>query len=388
MKISFKVALATAASIMAATAYAEEFNVGIQLPLTGPLALAGTEMYQGIQVSADLFKRQHPKHKIKLIVIDDESAPAKAVAAVEKLASQGVVAIAGSANSNTAGPASETANKAGLVYITSGGTSDDMVNRGLKKFFRISNTPGYAAGLIGLFSDMGVKSISVVYSTKDATTDLANKVKAGLEPKGVKMTMHAFDPAVTDFKPIINKIKLQDHSQAIAMIGYENDYVGILRAAKVLKPDVKAIAGAWALATPKMAASFPDLMPNVYGAAVLPFPASYDTPDGKEFAETFKRMFNTTSTYHSQTSFVYSQLLFDAILRAHEAGTLDKGGLAEEIRKSKVDKTLLGSVKFDSKGDNPNYQAHMGQFQQNGNIAIVWPKEYATEKINFPKVPW
>ena len=44
----------------------------------------------------------------------------------------------------------------------------------------------------------------------------------------------------------------------IAMIGYENDYVGILRAAKVLKPDVKAMVGVWSLATSKMQDDFPN----------------------------------------------------------------------------------------------------------------------------------
>jgi branched-chain amino acid transport system substrate-binding protein len=82
------------------------------------------------------------------------------------------------------------------------------------------------------------------------------------------VTAHAFDPAISDFKPIINKIKLQDKPEVIAMIGYENDYVGILRAARVLKPAVKAMVGVWSLATPKMAADFPDLVPNVYGTAV------------------------------------------------------------------------------------------------------------------------
>jgi len=28
--------------------------------------------------------------------------------------------------------------------------------------------------------------------------------------------MHTFDPAITDFKPIVNKVKLRDRSEAIA----------------------------------------------------------------------------------------------------------------------------------------------------------------------------
>lgn len=388
MKKSFALTLTLAMAAMAGICHAEEFKVGVQLSLTGPTALAGNEMHRGIQAAAEVFNQQHPKHRIRLIAADDESNPAKAVAAVEKLASQGVVSIIGSTTSNLAGPASEAANKGGVVYVTTGGTSDELVKRGLKNFFRISNTRGYAAGMVGLFNSMGVKSLSIVYSTKEATADLANKVDRAMKAKGVKTAMHPFDPGTTDFKPIINKVKLKDRTEAIAMIGYENDYVGILRAAKVIKPHVKAIAGPWALATPKMAASFGDLMTNVYGALVLPYPADYRSPASKTFAETYKRLFNAESNYHSQTTYILSQMLFDAIVRAHESGALAKGGLAAELRRINRDDTFLGRIKFDANGDNTNYQAHMGQFQGNGAIAVVWPKEHATAKRNYPAVPW
>ena len=61
-----------------------------------------------------------------MITVDDESAPAKAVAAVEKLAGQGVVAITGGYGSNNIAPASDAANKLGLVYMTSGGVDDSL----------------------------------------------------------------------------------------------------------------------------------------------------------------------------------------------------------------------------------------------------------------------
>ena len=221
-------------------------------------------------VAAEVFNKGNGKHRIRIITVDDESAPAKAIAAVEKLADDGVVAITGGYGSNNISPASDTANKLGLVYITSGGVDDSLVSSGRKNFFRINNTSGYEKALVGLLGDVGAKSVSIVYSTKDAPTGLAQGVQKTLAGKGVKVAMHSFDPAITDFKPIINKVKLQDKSEMIAMVGYENDYVGILRAARVLKPAVKAMVGVWSLATPKMAADFPDLMPNVFGTALLP----------------------------------------------------------------------------------------------------------------------
>lgn len=371
---------------IATPALTEEFVVGVETPLSGALARVGTGMSEGINVAADVFNRKNGKHRIKLITIDDESSPAKAIAAVEKLASQNVIAITGGYGSGNIGPASDAANKAGLVYITSGGVDEALTQRGLKTFFRINNTAGYSRAMVGLLSDMGAKNVSIVYLTKEATADLAKDVEKALAAKGVKVTMHAFDPAITDFKPIINKIKLQDKPDVIAMSGYENDYVGIVRAARVLKPDVKAMVGVWSLATSKMEEDFPDLMPNIYGTALLPFPAEFTTPDGKDFADTYKKLYGKEPDYLGQFGYVQSQLLFDAIARAYDAGTLKSGGIATELRKSSKD-TLIGKVQFDEKGDNPNFSHRMGQ-HQGKKVVVVWPKEYANGKMNFPGVPW
>ncbi|QRX82646.1 ABC transporter substrate-binding protein [Glaciimonas sp. PAMC28666] len=370
----------------AGVAHADELLVGVEVPLTGTLARVGSGMQEGIMVAADVFNKANTKHKIKLITIDDESAPAKAIAAVEKLASQGALAITGGYGSNNIAPAADAASNLGLVYVTSGGVDDSLVNSGRKTFFRINNTAGYQKALLGLLSDMNAKSVSIIYSTKEAPAGLAKDLQASLKAKGVVVVAHPFDPAITDFKPIINKVKLQDKSEIVTMVGYENDYVGILRAARVLKPNVKAMIGVWSLATPKMAADFPDLMPNVYGTAVLPFPATFKTADGKAFDAAYRAIYKKEPDYLGQFGYVQSMLLFEAMARAADKGTLKKNGIAEEMRKTDRE-TLIGQVKFGSNGDNQNFSQHMGQ-HQGGKVVIVWPQEATTGKINFPGVPW
>lgn len=117
-----------AASILN-TANAEDLQVGVEIPLTGSLARVGSGMLEGITVAAEVFNSKNPKNKIKLVTIDDESAPAKAIAAVEKLSGQGVLAITGGYGSNNIAPAADAAAKAGLVYVTSGGVDDSLVNK-------------------------------------------------------------------------------------------------------------------------------------------------------------------------------------------------------------------------------------------------------------------
>lgn len=381
-----KMAAVVGLAALSLPAGAEELLVGLHMPLTGALARSGAGFNEGIKTAAEIFNKTNGKHTVKLVTVDDESAPAKAVAAVEKLSSEKVQAIIGGYGSNIIGPASDAAERIGLTYITAGGVSDSLVNRGYKHFFRINNIAGYEKAVTTLVEEVGVKSVAVVFNTKEATAGLAEGLEKALAAKGVKVTTHAFDPAITDFKPVINKVKLIDKPDVIVMSAYENDYVGILRAAKVLKPDVKAMIGVWSLATPQMASDFPDLMPNVIGTALLPYPVEYKSAEGKLFAETYKRLFNTDVDYLAQFGYVKASVLFEAMARAADDGSLAKGGLSEVLRKTDRE-TLIGRLVFDAKGDNPNFQHRMGQ-HQDGKIVMVSPKAEATGPLRFPATPW
>ncbi|MFD2442068.1 ABC transporter substrate-binding protein [Paracoccus kondratievae] len=262
-------------------ANADELIIGSQIPLTGSAARAGMGMNEGIQVAAKVFNETNGKHTVKVITIDDESQPAKAVAAIEQLNAQGALAFTGGYGSNIIGPASDAAERLGKVYMTSGGVATELSQRGLKTFFRISNATGYAKALAGLSDTLDLQSFSLIYSTRESTAEVAKLLEEIWTAEGKKVTLHPFDPSIADFKPVLHKIKLQDRPEAIAMVGYENDYVGIIRAAKVLKPDAKAIMGTWSLATPKMWQDFPDLMNNVYGTAPCPIRRSSTRPKSR-----------------------------------------------------------------------------------------------------------
>jgi branched-chain amino acid transport system substrate-binding protein len=383
---SIRILAAVSALALAPWAQAAELPVGVELPLTGTMARAGNTQLEGIKVATDVFNQHNTKHTVKLTIIDDEAQPAKAVSAVEKLASQGMLAITGGYGSNSVSPASEAADKAGLVYITSGGVDSTMTSRGLKNFFRVGPASGYSKAMIGLLTDMHVKSVSIVASTKQAPSDLSKDVSRALAAQGVTVTVHEFDPSMTDFKPVVNKIKLQDKSDVMVMIGYENDYIGILRAAKVLKPQLKAVVGCWALATPKMVSEFPDLVNNVVGNAMLPHPVQFASPEGKAFVAAYQKAYNKDPDYLAEFSYVQSMLLFQALASAADKGTLKKGGVATELRAQPFD-TLIGTVHFDSKGDNPAFLNNMAQIQD-GKVVVIWPKEKATGKLHYPAQPW
>ena len=371
---------------LGAAARAQEVQIGAHMPLTGSLARSGQAFTEGMNVALKMCNAANPKRPLKVAVIDDESTPAKAVSAVEKLVADGAKAVIGGYGSNIIGPASESADKLGVVYVTAGAVSDELTQRGLKAFFRINNNAGYQKGIGGLIAGLKPKAVSILASTKEAPALLAAGLEKDLTAAGATVVVHKFDPAITDFKPLVNKIKIQDKPDVIMMSAYENDYVGILRAAKVLKPDVKLIVGAWSLATPKMYQEFPDLMNNVVGTSFLPFPVEVKDPEGQKFAETYKADYKKEIEYLSALGFVETVVLCEATQRAAESGKLDKDALAAEMRKTDR-QTILGRVQFDAVGENPNFALAMGQHRQ-GKIVLVSPKESATGEVVYPGLPW
>lgn len=348
------IAAAAAALLLAApiaAARAAEFVVGVHATLTGPMSRSGQAFDEGIQVAARHFNETSTGDRIRLITIDDESQPAKAVAAVEKLASEGAVAIIGAYGSNLVTPASDAAEKLGLVYLTAGAASEELTRRGYKGFFRINNNEGYLRGLLTLVEELKPQAVSVLYSTKESTSLLARQLEPALAQAGYKAVFHAFEPTISDFKPLVNRVKLQDRSDLVIMLGYENDYVGILRAAKVLKPNLKAIAGVWSLATPKMAQDFPDLTPNVIGSSVLPYPIVLAGEDGRRLSEIYREMYKHDVDYLSVFGFAEGMLLFRAIAKVAETGPVTFERLAAQLRTIDED-TLVGPVAFDASGEN------------------------------------
>lgn len=380
-------AAALALLLSAGPGAATDFAIGSQIAMSGALARVGMATNEGVTVAVEMFNRAHQgRHSVKLTSIDDESNPAKAVSAIERMAPD-VQAFSGGYGSNIIGPASETAERAGKVYMTSGGVASELVKRGLTNFFRINNGEGYSRALVGLFGDLDIKSVAILHSTKDATQEVAHQVEDGLVGRGVKVSTHAFDPAISDFKPVLHKVKVLDEPDAIAMIGYENDYVGILRAARVMQPKVKLISGVWSLATGKMANDFPELMQNVVGTSTLPYPVAFTDPEAQEFAKVYKELHKKAPDYLGVFGYVQTKLLLDAMLRADEAGTLKQpGGIAAELRKSAAE-TLIGPVRFDEHGDNPEFTHRMGQ-HQGKQVVLVWPEKAATGPVKFPATPW
>lgn len=365
---------------------AEDYTVGVHLPLTGAFARAGQAYREGIMV-AERLHNLDSQTKVKLDIVDDESTATKAITAVEKFASSGDAAIIGGYASSIIGPASEVSDRYGVTYMTAGAVSEELTKKGLKTFFRINNNGGYARAVNGILDDLKPTKVAIFVNTRsDAPSLLAKSVGDHLKLQNIEFVEYPFDASTTNFQPLINRMRLRDKPDVILMVVYENDYIGILRAAKLIKPDVKAMVGTWSIATIKMQEDFPDLMDKVIGCAQISFPASFNDEEGKKFEKAYKEINGKDVDYQAVYGYVQAKLVFDAIDRLVKKGSFDRKLLADEMRAEEVD-SLIGKVKFDETGENIHFSLRMAQ-HQGKELPIVAPSDVATKPIILPARPW
>lgn len=365
-------------------------KLGAHAPQTGSLAKHGIEQIKGIRVGAEEFEKKH-KIKVDLRVYDDESDPQKSVAAVEKLAGMDKVnAIVGGYGSNLVGPASEAAERYDTPYMTTGAVDSKLSAKKFKNFFRLNNMPGYAAAQSGAIKELlGAKKVGVLYNSLSATTEIAEAVKEQLVKTGVEVPVfEKFEKGTTNYKPILLKVK-DAGCDVLLVEGYFPDYVGTIKDAKILNLPVRAYMGAWGIGTPEFVREMGPMSEYIYGTSIWEMGTAPKQAKAEEaqFVAVYKAKYNEEPSYIAMLGYLSTKYMLEAIVQG--------GGKAGNYTPEKTRNALramdamgsLGRVAFDEKGDPKYFTAILFQTQK-GKQVVIYPKERAMGKVQYPAVPW
>ncbi|MDQ2857752.1 MAG: ABC transporter substrate-binding protein [Candidatus Eremiobacteraeota bacterium] len=114
---------------------ADSIKVGLLEPATGVYAAEGENEVRGFQMAADMWNARGGVmgRKIELVTEDDASDPGIGAQKARKLVNQDkVVALAGSVSSAVSLSVSGAANAAGIIFMDSGGHTDDVTGKDCK----------------------------------------------------------------------------------------------------------------------------------------------------------------------------------------------------------------------------------------------------------------
>lgn len=367
-------------------------KLGLLQPLTGFLAYDGIQGRHGATLALDEINaaggiKSMGGAKLEWVVADAQASPATAIAEVDRLAGQNVVAIQGGYASDLVLAATQQAARHGLPYMVDVGVVDQIVERGLTNTFRFG--PGFGkvtqdglANLVALNDAAGkpAKTVAIVHENGAFGSGMAKLLHAKLPGLGFKIVATIGHPTPQrDFTNIALQVKAANPDLIIPS-NYKNDYIlmALTFAQQHVRPKVAiySILGGAASNAP-FAAQYPKQSDYIMDCNHYYDP---NKPLSKAFAA--KVAANKWDlTYEVMLNYSVTRVLADAIERA---ASTDKDKLIAAIASSTYSDTIMpyGPTKF-VKGQNTGAAPVNTQIQK-GVVEVIFPKAFASAKAVYP----
>lgn len=255
-RVKSLLSMLAAVSIVPAAASADTVKVGVIEGLSGPPAITdfGESYLQGIKSAVKDYEAKGGKHKIELVIYDDEANPQKAVSLVQRLMqSDKVPVVIGTVSSGNVLAFAPIMQKAGVPLVAGPSIATNItaqfINENPSYIFRCSMVEKFQ--IEGML-DWGVKTfkkIGLVHSTTGYANFAAKEIQEGLKARGAQLVaIEAVAPNVSDLTPQMLKMK---EAGAELVLNFHESFELIYRPMSKLgyKP---VVAGNWGLSSLKV----------------------------------------------------------------------------------------------------------------------------------------
>ena len=345
---NFKRALIAAAALTVVGIGSASADIKISTvgPMTGQYASFGEQMQRGAEMAVNDINAAGGVlgQKLELIVEDDACDPKQAVAAANKLVSEGVAFVAGHFCSGSSIPASQVYEEENVLQISPASTNPKLTEEGGPNVYRVcgrDDQQGIVAGQF-LANTFKGKKVAILHDKTAYGKGLADETKKNMNSSGLQEAMYeAYTAGEKDYSALISKMKAAGidvfyvggyHTEAGLMIrqAHEQGYKPQLVSGDALVTDeywkITGDAGEGTLMT-----FSPDPRKNASAAPVVQrFRDGGYEPEGY-----------TLYTYGAIQAWAQA---------AAQAGTVETDSVIKALNSGQFD-TVLGKIGFDGKGD-------------------------------------
>jgi len=383
------------------------FKVGVVTSLSGELAFGGTVTKRGYDLWADTVNAlggieiEGKKYKVTLVYADDQSTPATAAVAAERLITQeNVDFILGPYASGTTLALAPIAEKYKIPHITGSAESPLIWKRKFKYTF--GTIPAVSliaqASIQTLAKDVTPKPKTVaILGIDDAFSKFAAEAfKMSAEKEGFKVLKYDIVPEGSDYTPQVSAIKALK-PDIFAMGSHEKAAIEMIKIAKELKFNPQAFVQHYGMTTPDFRKGLGKDAEFVLGTSVwtpnMKHQATLLFKNPKEYADAFKAKFGDEPEYTNAGS-TAAGIAFQEALRMIKAKPPltqeNKDALISALEKLNI-MTFYGQVKFAVEGDfyhcNAGLQPVAIQYQ-GGKLVEVGPGKLQVVAPKFPTPSW
>ena len=319
--------------------------IGLAAPITGKNAWFGEQLQRGAELAmADLNAAGGVLgQQVELITADDYCAPDEAVAAANKLVSDGVIFVVGHMCSGAAVPASKIWAVAGVLMISPMVTNPKLTEQGFTNVFRLAHRDDATAIAAGnyLADHWSDKNIAILHDDTIFGIRVAELTKEQLNRRGLTEAIYlAYVPGKVNSGVELDQLQAADI--AVAFIGGYHTEIGLMaRHARDRGYPLQLVATT--LGTEEF---------GLIAGAAADGALFIDQPDPRRNAEAAPVVERFRALGYEPEHFtLYAYGAVQVWAQAAEkAGSLELEAMVASLRQHQFD-TVLGPIDFDDKGD-------------------------------------
>ena len=371
MKKFLALGLALGLGLVLADSAAAQVRLGVGGPMTGGVAAFGAQLRQGVEQAVADINAQGGilGQKIELFIGDDRADPREGVSVANKFVADGVKFVVGHFNSGVTMPASEVYQENGMLVITPAATNPKVTERSMWNIFRVCGRDDQQGGLAGsiIAQRFKGKRVAIVHDKTTYGQGLADETRRAMAKGGLKDVLYeGVNKDDRDFTALVSKVR-QARADLVFWGGLHD--AGGLIVRQMRAQGVKApLMGGDGITDDEFAAI---AGPGAEGTLMTFSPDPRTNPNNKKIIE----LFRSQRMFEPQAYTLYSYASVQVIKQAAErAKSLDPKKVAEVMRSGMVFSTVLGDLKFDSKGDVSNDGYVVNGVKKDRYVLYVWRK--------------
>lgn len=320
-----------------------EIAVGVILPLTGDGAKYGEAAMQGIELawhqSADVAPR--------LIYEDDQGQASTAIAAFQRLASQGKVPVViGPMYSSTTLAVAPIAERRQIVLFSPSASTPELSEAG-DYVFRNWPSDTFEGGAMAefVYHTLGHHRIAILGQNLDYALGITREFKKEYQANGGEIIAEEYySPGTTDFRTILTKLKTQG-AEVVYLPGMYAEIAVILRQQKELgyRPVNVSCVGFDNVEVLKLAG---DATEGVLFARPA-YDAESDEPLTKGFVDAFRTKYGTDPGVYAAHAYDAARIILSVI----QGGNTTPEDIKKALYEVEAFPGVTGSTTFDEYGD-------------------------------------
>ena len=374
---------AAPAAPAAQSAGGASWTVGAVMPLTGRYASLAAQVKNGYDIAFDDLNKTS-KIQLTLKVLDDASAATNTVQRIESLtAGDNPIALLGGAGSDLHAAAAAVADKNKTPYVGVAFALWSVHQRGLKYLFSpFPKSPQLAKAVFDMMDAQSPKptKVAIFAEKSEWGAELDGLWQQEAKTRSYEIVAdEQYTPGATDYSAPILKAK-SANADALLALPSPPDGMAIAKQMKELDFMPKL---AYMIRAPDGLVWGANLTKDGDWFVCAPgWHPDVKFPGAKELAQAHQTRFSKPAEVLVGPAYSAVQILFDAVNRA---GKPDRDAVRDALAATDM-MTVSGPFKFNADGTAPAVTV-MDQWL-GGKQVLVWPKDQATQPLDYPAKPW